>query len=93
MTLSELIAVVNKGYGQDDILSSYFDKMTGKINPSASGDCLAKFIVEELIQTFDLNSSSATQLKEGMRVIARAVEDLENAHYSLEMKREDSLDY
>jgi hypothetical protein len=53
MKLVELLNAANQGY-PDGYLAEYYDTKTGVLKKRGSGDALAKFIVLELIDTFDL---------------------------------------
>lgn len=72
MTLKELLDYANLGY-PEAYLEVYYDE-EGKFNPAGSGDGLARFIVEEIIETYDASSSDEEQLREAIRVMERAVE-------------------
>lgn len=70
MKLLELLNAANEGY-PDGYLAEYYDPNTGK-RKSGDGDTLAKFIVLELIDTFDSKATDDAQIEEALRVLDRA---------------------
>lgn len=77
LTLVELLNAANRRY-DDSYLSEYFDRITGK--PKAgSGDGLAEFIVRELRETFDEDSSRTNQIASAVATLQRAGNDIQNA--------------
>ena len=77
LTLTDLLNAANKHY-DDSYLSVYFDVTTG--GPRAgSGDTLAEFIVSELRESFDRESSGERQLAVAVRMLERAKDDIQNA--------------
>ena len=74
MKLLELLNAANEGY-PEGYLAEYYDPDTGK-RKSGDGDTLAKFIVLELIDTFDFKSSDDAQIDEATRVLESARRDL-----------------
>ena len=91
MTLVELLDLANAGYS-DGFLSQYYDE-TGKFNEEASGDSLARFIVAEIIETYDPEATTATQLAEARRVVERGLGDIravfEQLHAACEAEEEE----
>lgn len=81
MTLDELIAIVDSGYG-DGVVRNYHEDRDGD-----HGDILAKFIAVEVAETFDGDSSDADQFSEAERVLERAQEDIARALHALDMAR------
>lgn len=74
LTLIELLKMANRGY-PDGFLSEYYDN-TGK-HRVGDGDTLAKFIVLELRDTFDADTTRDEQIEEAHRVLNNAIRDLE----------------
>jgi hypothetical protein len=74
MMLVELLNAANQGY-PDGYLAEYYDTKTGKRKPG-SGDGLARFIVLELIDTFDSEATDDSQIGIATQVLERAREDL-----------------
>lgn len=68
MTFAELVALVNEVY-PDDLLDQYFHG--GEV-----GDGLARFIVQELSETFDANESREEQLAMAGRAMKNALEEM-----------------
>lgn len=77
LTLSELLNGANKRY-DENYLSEYFDAATDEAK-TGSGDSLAEFIVRELRETFDENSTRAQQLASAIRALEQANRDIQNA--------------
>jgi hypothetical protein len=74
-TILELLNAANQGY-PDGYLAEYYDTKTGALKKRGSGDTLAKFIVLELIDTFDSKASEDSQIDEATRVLESARRDL-----------------
>jgi len=70
MTLFELLEKANRVY-DSGFLAEYYDKKGG-LKSDGVGDTLAKFIVIELIETFDPAASTKAQLAEAARVMRMA---------------------
>lgn len=70
LTLNELLTTVNTRY-DENYLSEYFDPNTGRAK-AGSGDSLAKFIVCELRETFEEDSTRQQQLALAVRTLERA---------------------
>ncbi len=81
-TLKELLDLANEAY-YDAYLRNYYTK-EGKLKKNGSGDTLAKFIVIELIETFDPTQGKSTQLLHAGRAIERAKEQLLDMQIHLE---------
>lgn len=77
LSLTELLNAANRAY-DENYLSEYFDPATGKAK-GGSGDSLAEFIVCELRQTFNQNSTRSQQVGLAVRVLERANRDIQNA--------------
>jgi len=75
MTLVQLLNKANEGY-DDHFLSEYFHPKTGKFNRKAEGDGLARFIVIEISETFDAESTDLQQVDEAIRVMEQARDDI-----------------
>ncbi len=75
MRLSELIAVVDEGYGDDRIALAHAGE--------DCGDGLAAFIARELADTFDEEASDAKQISTALSVIEGVREDLDRVVGSL----------
>ena len=74
----ELLKAANKHY-PDGHLNEYFDEKTGELK-EGSGDTLAEFIVVELYEAAGCQSDKLEVLaKEGVRLLQRAQEDLDEA--------------
>lgn len=73
-TLKELLDLANEAY-DDGYLSNYYTK-EGKLKKNGTGDTLAKFIVIELIETFDPDLYKKQQLYYAAQAIERAKEQL-----------------
>jgi hypothetical protein len=74
MTIKELLTTAAKGYS-DGGMDKYITK-SGTLNKSATGDTLAKFIVVELIETFDPKAPLADQVDTAIEALEKAVEEL-----------------
>ena len=75
MRLVQLLNKANEGY-DDHFLSEYFHPKTGKFNRKAEGDGLARFIVIEISETFDAESTDLQQVDEAIRVMEQARDDI-----------------
>jgi len=71
MTLEELIKIVDVGYGPDQLVLAHFKEPEEK-----HGDGLAKFICEELQETYVEDAEDEDQLDEAERVMNSAAEQL-----------------
>jgi hypothetical protein len=78
LTLPELLNAANRNYC-DGYISEYFDATTGRGKKGSSGDTLAEFIVREIGQTFDEESSRKDQVRRAVRVLECAKVDLQSA--------------
>lgn len=77
LTLLALLESANRAY-PDGQLSWYFDEKSGTpIRNPDGGDTLALFVVLELAETFDEDADRAAQLGEAIRLMERAVSDLQ----------------
>ena len=74
MTLVQLLNKANEGY-DDHFLSEYFHPKTGKFR-KGEGDGLARFIVIEISETFDAESTDLQQVDEAIRVMEQARDDI-----------------
>ena len=82
MKLLELLNAANEGY-PDGYLAEYYDPYTGK-RKSGDGDTLAKFIVLELIDTFDSKATDDAQIGIATQMLERARTDLLGVIQALE---------
>lgn len=70
MTFDELIELVNESY-PDDLVMRYYKE------PHVNhGDTLAEFVVRELQDTFDKETSEGSQLEEAHNVMQKAADEL-----------------
>ena len=83
MKLVELLNAANQGYPDRD-LAEYYDTKTGALKKHGSGDTLAKFIVLELIETFDSKASDDFQIGIATQILERARTDLLDVLQALE---------
>jgi hypothetical protein len=81
MKLITLLNKANQAYA-DGFLSTYYDEKTGE-KKNGAGDGLAKFIVTEIIETYDASSNARDQVTEARRVIQRGIDDLDGVHRAL----------
>lgn len=86
MTLIELLAVANEGY-PDHYLGD-FHTPEGKFNPGGTGDTLARFVVSELIETFEGGEDDEGQLESAIFHMEAAVEDIESVIAALTAEQE-----
>jgi uncharacterized protein YajQ (UPF0234 family) len=75
MTIKQLLDIANAEY-PDEFLTEYYDE-EGRFDNTVSGHSLGKFIVHELIETFDAELSSEVQLEEAIRVMNRGIDDIQ----------------
>ncbi len=85
MKLLELLNAANQGY-PDGYLAEYYDTKTGK-RKLGGGDTLAKFIVLELIDTFDSKATDDTQIDESTHALERSRTELLGVIQALEEQR------
>lgn len=78
MNQLELLNLANMKYDDDIVsLAPFYNPQTGKRKKrSPGGDTLARFIVIELIETFDPKASSRAQAAEAARVMRNAADQL-----------------
>lgn len=75
MTINKIIKIAAKAY-PDEYLLMYWH--VRKQRPKeGSGDGLARFIVQELYETYDADATDACQLEEAKRVMANAMYQLQ----------------
>jgi len=83
-----LVDLQNKAIeGYPDPLGDYYDPKTGKPTDWHPGNGLEWFIANEIAETYNPNASDLVQVREALRVIERAIEDLQgvaNALFRLE---------
>lgn len=75
LTPIELLEIATKAYGDDRYLENYYTK-DGRLNRKGTGDTLAKFVVIELLETFDPKATKQAQIYQAMQV-------MESAQYQL----------
>lgn len=73
MTIQDLIVIANEAY-PDDQIAQHYDPDTDR--SISNGDGLARFIVQELIETFESLALPSEQLAEAARAIRVAVQEL-----------------
>jgi len=83
MTLVQLLDKANEGY-DDHFLYEFYNRKTGKFKPRAKGDGLARFIVLEIMQTFDEKAKDADQLQEALKLMENARDDVQRVIQALE---------
>jgi hypothetical protein len=71
MELKTLIETADKAYDEDGLVLQYFMEPAGE-----HGDGLAKFIAEELRETYDSEVSTEEQIAEALRVMLQARDQL-----------------
>ena len=78
MTLNKLISKAALAY-PDGLLLEYWDseKEQPRRNPGA-GDTLAWFIVEEIFETYDADTSDEQQIEAAAHVLENAVSEINN---------------
>lgn len=79
MTIEELIKIASDAYDSDDMVLRYFEDPT-----EAHGDTLAKFVCEELYETFDADGDEDDQYTEAIRVMQSAQRQLQDVVSALE---------
>lgn len=84
MQLVDLLDKAKAGY-PDETLGDYYDPQTGELNPHGSGDTLAKFVVVELIETFNPERSGMLQIEEAKSVIRTAMLELSCVYDALKL--------
>jgi hypothetical protein len=77
LKLADILNAANKHY-DEGYLRVFFNKMANEQSAS-SGDTLAKFIVCELRETFNGESSRKPQIATAVRALERAKKDIQNA--------------
>lgn len=81
MKLIDLITVADQAYRKnfpESSLLEFVDDSGKPLDPPASGDTLALFIVREFAETFDENAPDVDQYGEAIRVMENAARDLTN---------------
>ena len=84
MTIKEILDIAAAGYG-DDVIRGFYDD-AGQFQKVADGDTLARFIVLELIETFDPEATEVEQLKQAVRVMNNATADVRNVRNALNVE-------
>jgi len=91
MKLNDIMEIVHKAY-PDEGTREYWYKKENCPDPQGSGDTLAKFVVQEIYETYDDSATDKEQLEEAARVMRRAEETLALVaevleHFDPEFKR------
>ena len=81
MTLRELIEIANTNYPDGYIVGCFEDRNVGQ------DDGLAKFIVDELTDSYDGDATDEQQLDEALRVITNAMRQVLGVVNDLEYRR------
>ena len=88
MKINRLIRVAAKAYDSDGILLETWNfkkqRPVSRDVAAIAGDGLSYFVVCELWETFDAKASEDAQLEEAVRVISRAMRQLENVASAIE---------
>ena len=82
MDVKEILDIANTGY-PDSFLEVYYNDK-GELLPNEGGDSLARFVVIEIIETYDDNLTDEEQLEEAIRVISAGESDLSQVREALE---------
>ena len=82
MTLKELIKIASSAYNEG-LIEQYHNQPSGD-----HGDLLAKFIAQELAETYDHRESSLDQLSRAMLVMATASNQLSEVYDALDDEME-----
>ena len=78
MTLDKIIEIANKAY-PDDWIQQYYE------DPKLEyGDSLARFIMNEICETYDESCTDEQQIAEAIRVVQRAADEVQAVAYALE---------
>ena len=77
MKLNELINRAAVGYPDAQLLEYWDSAHERPRNNRDGGDTLARFIVIEMAETFDPDASDEEQINEAVRVINRAIADMQ----------------
>lgn len=84
MTLNELLEIVHQAY-PDELTRECWNPVLQRAC-GGGGDTLAEFIVREIVETYDSDSSTGAQLAEAIRVLNRAIGDLGGVARALEVR-------
>jgi hypothetical protein len=84
MTLRQLIKIADAGYGDSRVLQAFKEQSYKRPDPLAVGDGLAWFIAQELKETFDPKASKSAQLKEAIRVMNMARQEVGSVELEFE---------
>jgi hypothetical protein len=83
MQLIGLLKKANEAYGEG-FLAEYYDETTGDAK-EGSGDGLARFIVNEIRETYIAESNDNEQIGEAQTAIQNAIDQLEAVHGALQL--------
>ena len=82
MTLKDIIKIASSAYNEG-LIEQYHN------NPSGDhGDLLAKFIAQELAETYDHKAAAIDQLSEALLVLAKASNQLSEVYDALDAEIE-----
>jgi hypothetical protein len=81
MLLKDLIEVADTGYDQEGLVTAYYETPAGNF-----GDGLAKFIADELTDTYDSDGSDPEILETAIDVMQSAYDQLGDVVRALEAK-------
>ena len=91
MKIDEIIAITNQSY-PDGMIAQYWDEKKHRpLGVQAArnvGDGLARFIVQELFETFDAEASDGDQITEAIRVMDSARREIDQIIGAFETKQE-----
>lgn len=90
MKIKELLDIANEGY-DDGWLAQFYDDEGNFVESKNAGDTLARFIVIELIETFDPKASDESQLSEARLAMANAMDDVDGVRIALEKKEVEAI--
>lgn len=98
MTLNDIMHIVDNSFGDNDHLlegywdfeneTPYFDPDGRVVRDSVDGrtDGLVRFLVIEVLETYDILASDEDQLEEATRVVSRAREECDQVVTALQQK-------
>jgi hypothetical protein len=73
--INDIMDIVHRSYDSDEITRSYWNA-TSRRPKRGSGDTLAKFVVEEIYETYDDDATNVDKFKEAERVMRSAARQL-----------------
>jgi hypothetical protein len=78
MKLGDLVTAADRYY-PEDFVTRHFDPVRERVRSQRAGDDLAKFIVAEILETYDKSAGDEAQVDEAIRVLESAKRDLESS--------------